>query len=85
MAFELAATSATSTAAGISRTAAAGPTNEEFLQEWNWCWITQGNIQFDCGLFERKSDLATNWVIWLQLDCDGDFHSERRQNVFLFE
>ena len=85
MAFELAATSATSTAAGISRTAAAGPTNEEFLQEWNWCWITQGNIEFDCGLFERKSDLATNWVIWLQLDCDGDFHSERRQNVFLFE
>ena len=84
MAFELAATSATSTAAGISRTAT-GPTNEEFLQEWNWCWITQGNIEFDCGLFERKSDLATNWVIWLQLDCDGDFHSERRQNVFLFE
>ena len=46
MAFELAATTATSTAAvsaaGSSR---AGLSHEDFLQEWNWCWIAQGKKQ----------------------------------------
>lgn len=42
MAFELAATTATSTAAVSAAVSRAGLTHEDFLQEWNWCWIAQG-------------------------------------------
>jgi hypothetical protein len=43
MAFNLAETSATLTAAvSVAESKQTGLSHEEFLNEWNWCWIAQG-------------------------------------------
>ena len=45
MAFNLAETSATLTAAvSVAESKQTGLSHEEFLNEWNWCWIAQGKI-----------------------------------------
>jgi hypothetical protein len=47
MAFNLAETSATLTAAvSVAESKQTGLSHEEFLNEWNWCWIAQGKIIF---------------------------------------
>jgi hypothetical protein len=46
MAFNLAETSATLTAAvSVAESNRTGLSHEEFLNEWNWCWIAQGKQQ----------------------------------------
>jgi hypothetical protein len=45
MAFNLAETSATLTAAvSVAESKQTGLSHEEFLNAWNWCWIAQGKI-----------------------------------------
>ena len=53
MAFNLAETSATLTAAvSVAESKQTGLSHEEFLNEWNWCWIAQGKIIIFISIFK---------------------------------